>query len=222
MTENIRSNTCSTKTAHQRTSTDALSSSRCDAIHSEKSKETVEISDVGPFHFFRPIVFAVERFENSIVLSNTEADLFASGKTLDEAKADLQSEIGIAWEEYAMEEDSEMDSVAREYKRWLLANVKKCDRYDDRQDEGYRQKPLQEGIRMRQGLRPCTVYPYVDDIRTRIRTKMSHGENEIGDDLILKMSHQLKLSESGFMDLIRCPLSEEEYVKILRESDEIE
>ena len=159
MTENIRSNTCSTKTAHQRTSTDALSSSRCNAIYSEKSRERVEMSDVGPFHFTRPIVFEVERFENSIVLSNKEADLFASGRTLDEAKADLQSEIEIAWEEYAMEKDSEMDSVAREYKRWLLANVKKCDRYDDRQDEGYRQKPLQEGIQMRQGLRPCTVHP---------------------------------------------------------------
>ena len=138
---------------------DALSSSRCNAIYSEKSRERVEMSDVGPFHFTKPIVFDVERFENSIVLSNKEADLFASGKTLDEVKADLQSEIEIAWEEYAMEKDSEMDSVAREYKRWLLANVKKCDRYDDRQDEGYRQKPLQEGIRMRQGLRPCTVHP---------------------------------------------------------------
>ena len=159
MTENIRSNTCSTKTAHQRTSTDALSSSKCNAIYSEKSRERVEISDVGLFHFTKPIVFEIERFENSIVLSNKEADLFASGKTLDEAKADLQSEIEIAWEEYAMEKDSEMDSVAREYKRWLLANVKKCDRYDDRQDEGYRQKPLQEGIRMRQGLRPYTVHP---------------------------------------------------------------
>lgn len=63
---------------------------------------------------------------------------------------------------------------------------------------------------------------YVNGVKTRIRTKMSHGENEIGDNLVLKMSHQLKLSKSGFMDLIRCPLSKEEYVKILRESDEIE
>lgn len=138
---------------------DALSSSKCNAIYSEKSGDKAEISDVGPFHFTRPIVFKVERFENGIMLSNKEADLFASGKTLDEVKADLQSEIEIAWEEYAMEEDSEMDSVAREYKRWLLANVKKCDRYDESLDEGYRQKPLQEGIRMRQGLRSCTVHP---------------------------------------------------------------
>ena len=138
---------------------DALSSSKCNAIYSEKNRDKMEISDVGPFHFTRPIVFDVERFENSIVLSNKEADLFASGKTLNEANADLQSEIEIAWEEYAMEKDSAMDSVAREYKRWLLANVEKCDRYDDRQDEGYRQKPMQEGIRMRQGLRPCTVHP---------------------------------------------------------------
>ncbi len=61
----------------------------------------MEISDVGPFHFTRPIVFEVERFENSIMLSNKEADLFASGRTLDEVKTDLQSEIEIAWEEYA-------------------------------------------------------------------------------------------------------------------------
>lgn len=30
---------------------DALSSSRCNAIYSEKSRERVEMSDVGPFHF---------------------------------------------------------------------------------------------------------------------------------------------------------------------------
>jgi len=63
---------------------------------------------------------------------------------------------------------------------------------------------------------------YANGIKTRIRTKISHGEREIGDDLILKMSRQLKLSKSQFMKLIECPLSEEEYTKILKEAKEID
>lgn len=65
---------------------------------------------------------------NGIVLGNAEADLFASGKTLDEALADLQSEIWMAWKEYATGDDSDMDGIAREYRRWLLDNVEKRDR----------------------------------------------------------------------------------------------
>lgn len=74
---------------------DALSPNRCNAIYSEKNRDKMEISDVGPFHFTMPIVFEVERFENSIVLSNKEADLFASGKTLDEAKADRNCSVPL-------------------------------------------------------------------------------------------------------------------------------
>lgn len=51
--------------------------------------DTIAISDMGSFRFKRPIPFHVERTENGIVLGNVEADLFASGKTLDEALADL-------------------------------------------------------------------------------------------------------------------------------------
>ena len=87
------------------------------------------ISDVGSFRFTEPIVFDVEMAGNGIVLGNAEADLFASGKTLDEALADLQSEIEVAWQEYVTEDDSEMDGIARGYRKWLLDNVEKRDRY---------------------------------------------------------------------------------------------
>lgn len=87
------------------------------------------ISDVGSFRFTEPIVFDVEMTGNGIVLGNAEADLFASGKTLDEALADLQSEIEVAWKEYVTEDDSEMDGIARGYRKWLLDNVEKRDRY---------------------------------------------------------------------------------------------
>ncbi len=86
------------------------------------------ISDVGSFRFTEPIVFDVEMAGNGIVLGNAEADLFASGKTLDEALADLQSEIEVAWKEYVTEDDSEMDGIARGYREWLLDNVEKRDR----------------------------------------------------------------------------------------------
>ena len=90
--------------------------------------DTIAVSDAGPFRFKRPISFHVESTENGIVLGNEEADLFASGKTLDEALEDLGSEIKMVWKEYATGDDSEMDGIARRYREWLLDNVKKRDR----------------------------------------------------------------------------------------------
>lgn len=95
----------------------------------KEDKITIVLSDAGPFGFKRPIVFRIERTGNGIVLGNEEADLFASGKTLDDALADLQSEIGMAWKEYATGDDSDMDRIARGYRQWLLDNVERRDRY---------------------------------------------------------------------------------------------
>lgn len=93
-----------------------------------KESDTIAISDMGSFRFKKPIVFRIERIGNGIVLGNEEADLFASGRTLDEALEDLRSEIGMTWKEYATEDDSDMDGIARRYRRWLLDNVEKRDR----------------------------------------------------------------------------------------------
>ena len=84
---------------------------------------TIAVSDAGPFGFKRPIPFRMERTGNGIVLGNEEADLFASGRTLDEALEDLGSEIWMAWKEYATGDDSDMDGIARGYRGWLLDNV---------------------------------------------------------------------------------------------------
>lgn len=56
---------------------------------------------------------------------------------------------------------------------------------------------------------------YIDDKKTEIYTKISHGEKEIDDFLISKMSKQLRLSKTQFIDLIRCSLSKEEYKEIV-------
>jgi len=46
-------------------------------------------------------------------------------------------------------------------------------------------------------------------------TKVSHGNSELDDYLIKQMSTQCRLSKQEFIDLSNCPLSEEEYLKIL-------
>ena len=47
--------------------------------------------------------------------------------------------------------------------------------------------------------------------KTPIKTKTSHNQREISDDLLGKMAQQVKLSKSDFLDLVDCPLSREAY-----------
>lgn len=59
---------------------------------------------------------------------------------------------------------------------------------------------------------------YVDGKKTSIRTRISHGKKEYGENLLQAMSKQLKLSRVLFDDLLDCPLSYNDYVDILVES----
>ena len=47
---------------------------------------------------------------------------------------------------------------------------------------------------------------FVDGKNTGIRTKISHGEKEIGDNLLSQMAKQTKLVKKDFLDLVDCPL----------------
>ncbi|MCD4707018.1 MAG: hypothetical protein K8S62_04690 [Candidatus Sabulitectum sp.] len=53
---------------------------------------------------------------------------------------------------------------------------------------------------------------------SRIRTHTSHSKSkkDISDKLIGQMAKQLKLSRAEFIDLVNCPLSQEDYENILR------
>ena len=55
----------------------------------------------------------------------------------------------------------------------------------------------------------------VNGLKTPIRTKVSHGSNEIDDYLINRMSIQVKLEKTQFIDLVNCPFSMENYLKEL-------
>jgi hypothetical protein len=64
---------------------------------------------------------------------------------------------------------------------------------------------------------------YVDGKDAGVFTKISHGEKEIGTPLAKRMQHQLKLqSLANFRDLVDCPLSFEDYVRLLRNSGTID
>lgn len=56
---------------------------------------------------------------------------------------------------------------------------------------------------------------YVNGKKTPIRTRVSHGSDEIDDHLIHLMSRQLWLDKKKFMELIDCPFTFPEYLKEL-------
>lgn len=50
-----------------------------------------------------------------------------------------------------------------------------------------------------------------------INTHVSHGANEIGDDLIGAMSEQVKINRSQFIELIRCTISQRAYEQLIHD-----
>lgn len=48
-------------------------------------------------------------------------------------------------------------------------------------------------------------------------TKVSHNNDDLRDRLIKEMSIQCKLDKQQFIDLVNCPLSKTEYLKVLEE-----
>ena len=52
--------------------------------------------------------------------------------------------------------------------------------------------------------------------KTRIYTKVSHGEKEIADNLLGAMARQLNLNKKQFLELVDCPLTLDAYVASLR------
>lgn len=63
---------------------------------------------------------------------------------------------------------------------------------------------------------------YIEGKKQIIRTKVSHGVREIGDNLLGTMARQIGLSRRDFLQLIDCPLSLDRYVEILRESGKLD
>jgi len=62
-------------------------------------------------------------------------------------------------------------------------------------------------------------YIFVCDGVEICETFMSRNNQDLDDYLLSKMKDQLYLDKRSFLDLIDCPLSEEDYIKILQDKD---
>lgn len=61
------------------------------------------------------------------------------------------------------------------------------------------------------------IYHTLDGLKTHVHTKTSHGKSfDISDHLLSQMAKQVKLTSAEFRSLIDCPLSREDYERILR------
>ena len=66
------------------------------------------------------------------------------------------------------------------------------------------------------------LFLHINDKKTSIFTKISHGESEYGDGLLKKMKKQLRLENRQQLDdLINCPMGYEEYITILVKNNQI-
>jgi len=73
-----------------------------------------------------------------------------------------------------------------------------------------------KGFRKRQG-GDKYFHLYVDGKKTAVFTFVSHGEREIHDGLLGQMAKQTHLVKKEFLDLVDCPMTEDDYLKLLRE-----
>uniref|UniRef100_Q3AQR2 YcfA-like protein n=1 Tax=Chlorobium chlorochromatii (strain CaD3) TaxID=340177 RepID=Q3AQR2_CHLCH len=61
------------------------------------------------------------------------------------------------------------------------------------------------------------IYFTIENKKSRVRTKTSHGHKgqALSDNLFSVMAKQCKLNKNQFSELIQCPLSRNDYEKIL-------
>jgi len=63
---------------------------------------------------------------------------------------------------------------------------------------------------------------YLQDKKTNIFTKISHGETEIHDQNCSHMARQIRLNNSQFKDFVDCPLDGPGYLRILVQGRHVE
>ena len=78
---------------------------------------------------------------------------------------------------------------------------------------------LKKGFVKVQGAKHVLYKFEYDGIVTEIQTFMSRNDQDIGDHLIGQMGKQLRIGKKEFLGPIDCPLSEEDYIKILKGKD---
>lgn len=80
-----------------------------------------------------------------------------------------------------------------------------------------------KGFRQEEGDHRFFVYYTVTGLKTRARTKTSHGGKmkEIPDNLLTQMAKQCKVTRAQFLGLVDCPLDQNGYEAALHAQGEL-
>jgi hypothetical protein len=78
-----------------------------------------------------------------------------------------------------------------------------------------------KGFRSTEGDHHYFIYHTVQNLKTRVKTKTSHGTRELSDILLAQMSRQCHVRRSEFDRLIDCSLSQAGYEEILQSKSQI-
>jgi tRNA/tmRNA/rRNA uracil-C5-methylase (TrmA/RlmC/RlmD family) len=90
-----------------------------------------------------------------------------------------------------------------------------------RKSQDIRDALLSKGFKYRESDHTYLVL-CADGKQTSIRTKVSHGIREYGDDLLAQVSRQVGLTKAQLLQLVDCPMTHERYVEILVASRRVE
>jgi predicted RNA binding protein YcfA (HicA-like mRNA interferase family) len=74
---------------------------------------------------------------------------------------------------------------------------------------------LKKGFHPEHGKHEC-YYLHVDGKCEPVYTAMSHGETELGRDMVAIVRRELHLAPDEFEAFVKCPLNHEKYVRLLR------
>ena len=82
------------------------------------------VGTIGRFRFRSVVCFDVESADDGwMLLSNPRIGLYATGRTMEEAEADLEETLGDILENYVLCDESELHGSGIGLRRWFLENV---------------------------------------------------------------------------------------------------
>jgi len=56
---------------------------------------------------------------------------------------------------------------------------------------------------------------YVDELKTSVSTKVSHGHKQVGEKLLGLMARQMHLTNADFGRFVDCPMARADYIALL-------
>lgn len=94
------------------------------SAQSSSTDHFTTIDLIGRFRFKTDMCFDIESAGDGwLMLSNSDSRLYAIGRTIEEAKADLEKTLNDILDDYVLCDESELHESGIELKKWFIENV---------------------------------------------------------------------------------------------------